>query len=150
MSDDQPRSDNGQFAADASDPYGQQALEAENGYTPMVVANPVKEEADDFSGGKRGLRHLFRNRRRGITNHPDRVHDVDDGSKRDANEVVSLEQAAHDLTAWRESQGDGRAASVSKDFANEIDQQRAEAAKEGEDLKSRGVENPEEGNTARR
>ena len=106
----------------------------------MVVANPVKPEADDYSVSEKDAGEIYSEivgEETAII--PVEYMDVADGSKRDANEVVSIEQAAHDLTAWRESQGDGRAASVSKDFANEIDQQRAEAAKEGEDLESRGI-----------
>ena len=116
----------------------------------MVVANPVKPEADDYSVDGKEAAEIYSE----IVGEetpiiPIEYLDGNDGSKRDANEIVSLEQAAHDLTAWREFSGRREGCFRLEGFSNEIDEQRAEAAKEGEDLKSRGVENPEEGTDAK-
>ena len=144
---DQPRDDNGQFTADTSDLYGQQALEAENGYTPMVVANPVKDASDDFSVGEKEALDIYS----GVIGEEEPIleieyKDVADGSKRDANEVVSLEQAAHDLAAWREAQEDSRAASISKEFADTVDAFRGEnAAPEADKL---ATDKPDAASTA--
>lgn len=139
MSGENRNSDTGQFEV----LYGQQASEAEAGYKPMPSASPVKSEPDDLDFTPREASEILTAARGDEAPViPVTYRDVQTGEPRDSNETVSLEQAAHDLTAWRQANEDSRAASVSKDFAAEVDKLRAPQSDEGNVAETAPPEKP--------
>jgi hypothetical protein len=133
------RDGSGQFTAAEPELYGQAAAEADLGYSPMPgQRKPDLEEdgvTEKFAGEVVGGLNLNSTEIVPIVyKNPQSDEPVD------PSETITPERAAADLTAYRQGEVDNRANSVSKDFAAEIDALRSDAAKDGDDLKSRGVE----------
>jgi hypothetical protein len=115
---EQPQSEGGEY-------YGKEATERRLGYEPMRVADPVNREPDAPIE-----RSELRPDQEAPVSEPTPVQYQEMGGERQgqpkpANETVSAEQAAHDLSRWRESLGENIEALEAQQIRDAIDQLRA-------------------------
>jgi hypothetical protein len=137
---EQPRDDTGRFEGATEELFGREAAEAEAGYIP---AEKEKELEFDEVEGAEILEVIRADDETPLT---EVFYQEPDGARMNANredgpvKAVSIEEAAADLTAYRDTNGDTAAKSISKDFAAEIDALRGDAEKQGLDLNATGVD----------
>jgi len=124
------RDTQGRFAEPA---FGQSGIEREAGYVPMPDDPANRKEADELSTNE-AAEDLAAGRETGVIIPREYLDGegkplVDEDGK-PTKETISLERAAHDLTALRNAEADDAAKSISKDFAAEVDKIRGESAKD--------------------
>jgi hypothetical protein len=138
MSDE--RNEAGQFTPSTDGLFGREAEEAAAGFKPMPESLNPKPEATDLANPREAAEELNASRAAAEPAEVVTYFKADTGEKVDANEAVTLERAAADLSTYRASKVDSAAASISSDFAAAIDSLRNDAIKEGLDPKSTGIE----------
>src|ERR1700750_1822289 len=140
------RNESGQFAS-AEPAFGQAGLEQDNGYRPMPGHEKPKEESG-FETANDATDELIARRAEEEADPIEVAYQKPDGGRRDETddhktEVVDLERAAQDLTAFRGAESDNRATKISNDFAAAIDAMRADAIKGDPSLEEHyGVKTP--------
>ncbi|MBP1065321.1 hypothetical protein JOE51_006788 [Bradyrhizobium japonicum] len=137
---EQSRDDAGRFEGGGEQLFGREAAEVKAGYIP---AQKEKEPEFDVAEGAEILDAVRAEDEAPTT---EVFYQDPDGERMNADpeegpvKAVSIEEAAADLAAYRDANGDTAAKSISKDFAAEIDALRGDAEKAGIDLKATGVE----------
>jgi hypothetical protein len=137
MSDDQDRSENGQFAAAEEPKFGLEGVEAEAGYSKMP--DPKAEEDWSFDNGDREAAEIYAAISEPADPQIEIFYQNPDGSKKDPNLTVTPERAADDLTAYHGDREADMAALLGKEFAAEIDKLRADRIKTAADAEHFGV-----------
>ena len=140
-------SDSGQFQTEA---YGKEALERESGFAPMPRYTEEPAEPEEFATPREAAETAAGQGEPEIV--PVVYFDQTTGERLNDNpeegpiETVTLERAADDLAAYRNTNVDNAAKSISNDFAAAIDARRAEATKDNPELaKELGIDPPPKG-----
>ncbi len=138
---DQDRNDAGEFVSSSAEPLtGLASEEARFGYTAMP--EPQLEEIE-YATAREAADALAEQEQSEPT--PIIYHDLQTGERADENETVTLERASRDLASHEALASDSRAASISQDFASEVDELRARYLKENPDAaQDLGIDRPQE------
>jgi hypothetical protein len=124
---DENRNDAGQFTAEPEQKFGLESVEQEAGYTQMP--DPAKEEDWSFDDGDAAAAEIYAAISEPAPETVEVFYQNPDGSKRDPSLTVTPERAADDLQAYHDANADSAAKSISKEFAEAIDQLRADRIK---------------------
>jgi hypothetical protein len=136
MSDE--RNDAGQFTS-GEQLTGEAGLEHDAGYKPMPSAE--KEEQPEYATAREAFDSLPEEAQPEPT--PIVYHNLETGELADQKETVKLERAAQDLASYESQVVDNRASSISSEFADMVDQMRADAIKDNPKLAEElGIEPP--------
>jgi hypothetical protein len=138
----------GQFTPSSEGLYGREAELVEAGYTPMPDrAKP--QEAAAFENARDAAEALNSPEQAEPTpvfyQQPETGEALNADLREGPVEAITVDQAARDLSTYRDANGDSAAKSIGTDFAAEVDKQRADAIKGDPKLAEHyGVEMPPE------
>jgi hypothetical protein len=129
------RNDAGQFTAPEEQSYGLPGIESEAGYVPMNPGHDL--EPEEFADAREATDAMLEQQQAEteamVYYNKDTGERLNDDIREGAVHTVTLNQAADDLLTYESAVVDGRAASISQDFAAEVDDLRARYLKENPD-----------------